>query len=99
MIRLVMMFVVAAALWRRATRGKYALGLLPTIGFGLFGAVLGGVAADQLVGGSSLTRDIAAGVGALGGAVLLVYGFELHARRRKGLPLRRPPAKRRGRGR
>ncbi|HUR73703.1 MAG TPA: hypothetical protein VMZ00_05465 [Sporichthya sp.] len=88
MIRIVMIVAVGAALWRKVSRKRrYALGVLMTAFLGMAGAIVGGIAGDQAVGGSGLARDAAAGLGSVGCAVLFVAGGELLARRKKGWPL------------
>ena len=88
MIRIVMLVAVAAAFWRKVSRKRrYALGVFATAFLGMGGAIIGGIAGDQVVGGDGLERDAAAGGGAVALAILLVFGAELLARQRKGWPL------------
>ena len=88
MIRVVMLVAIAAAFWRKVSRKRrYALGVFATAFLGMGGAILGGIAGDQIVGGDGLARDAAAGGGAVAAAVLLVLAGELFARQRKGWPL------------
>ena len=99
MIRIVMIVAFGAAFWRKVSRKRrYALGVFATGFLGAGGAILGGLAGDLVVDGSGLARDAAAGAGAVAGAVLLVLGGELWARRRKGWPLFGPAPERPRRG-
>ena len=94
MIRIVMLVAIAAAFWRKVSRKRrYALGVFATAFLGMGGAVVGGIGGDLAVDGDGVARDAAAGLGAVGCAVLLVAAGELLARRRKGWPLwGQPPA-------
>jgi hypothetical protein len=83
-----MLVAIAAAFWRKVSRKRrYALGVFATAFLGMGGAIIGGIAGDQIVGGDGLDRDLAAGGGAVALAVVLVFGGELLARQRKGWPL------------
>lgn len=94
MIRIVMLVAIAAAFWRKVSRKRrYALGVFATAFLGMGGAVLGGIGGDLAVSGDGVARDAAAGLGAVGLAILFVGGGELLARRAKGWPLwGQPPA-------
>lgn len=88
MIRIVVVLALGAAFWRKVSRKRrYALGVFSTALLGMGGAVLGGLLGDFLVDGSGVARDAAAGLGAVGAAILFVAGGELTARHRKGWPL------------
>ncbi|WP_019877111.1 hypothetical protein [Sporichthya polymorpha] len=88
MIRIVVVLALGAALWRKVSRKRrYALGVVTTALLSMGGAVLGGLLGDLLVDGSGVARDAAAGLGAVGGAILFVLAGELGARHRKGWPL------------
>lgn len=92
MIRIVMILALGASLWRKVSRKRrYALGVFMTALFGMGGAILGGITGDLIVNGDGVARDAAAGLGAVTGALLLVGGGELLARRAKGWPLWGPP--------